>query len=76
MGGPTRLATPLTAVRRPKAGLRRSGPRIRMKIGDMAATQHPVSSPNSAAHTTNERNELQMERQKRGTVTWKYKSET
>ena len=64
-----RLATPLTAVRRPKAALRRSGPRMRMKIGDMAATQHPVSSPNSEAQTTNVRKELQMERQNRGTVT-------
>ena len=40
-----------------------------MKIGDMAATQHPVSSPNSEAQTTNVRKELQMERQNRGTVT-------
>ena len=50
---PTRQAVPLIAVRSPKAELRRSGPRIRIKIGDIAATQHPVRRPNKPAQTMN-----------------------
>ena len=65
-GGPTRLATPLMAVRRPKAGLRRSGPRILMKMGDRAATQVPVSRPNRLAQARKERKERQTAREKRG----------
>ena len=69
IGGPIRLATPLIAVRRPKAALRRSGPRILMNIGDMAATQQPVRRPNKLAQMMNATKVWQTERQKRGMTT-------
>ena len=39
---------------------------MRMNIGDIAATQQPVRSPNKLAHTMNDQKLEQMVKRKRG----------
>ena len=60
------MASPLTAVRKEKAGERSWRPRRRTKMGDITAIQQPVSQPYKLEQMMKAGYEVQKAREKRG----------